>query len=170
MSNLVEAHAAAVKPSLATVPSPTAAVAEAARAEAEAAKKSGRLEAARRAEALAAAMAPAEPAMPEEAPPVLEDEYLEIARSLDRGMWIEFEDADAQLSFAKLAWISPLRGTYLFTNRQGQKAISITAEQLADQFRDNRARLVEAEPLIDRAFTSVISELTDRFELETASV
>ena len=31
----------------------------------------------------------------------------------------------------------------------------------------NRARLVEAEPLIDRAFTRVISELTDRFELET---
>jgi hypothetical protein len=161
MSNLVEAHAAAVKPSLSTVPSPTAAVAEAARAEAEAAKKSGNAEAAARAEALAAAMAPAEPAPAE---------YLEIARSLDRGMWIEFEDADGQLSFAKLAWISPLRGTYLFTNRQGQKAISITAEALAEQFRDNRARLVEAEPLIARAFTSVISELTDRFELETASV
>jgi hypothetical protein len=170
MANLVEAHAAAVKPSLATMPSPTAAVAEAARAEAEAAKKLGNAEAAARAEALAAAMAPAEPAVLEEGPAVLEDEYLEIARSLDRGMWIEFEDADAQLSFAKLAWISPLRGTYLFTNRQGQKAISITAEQLADQFRNNRARLVEAEPLIDRAFTSVISELTDRFELETASV
>ena len=85
-------------------------------------------------------------------------------------MWVEFEDADAQLSFAKLAWISPLRGTYLFTNRQGQKAVSMTAEELADQFRANRARLVEAEPLIDRAFTSVITELTDRFELETASV
>ncbi|MGE5171938.1 MAG: DUF1631 domain-containing protein [Rudaea sp.] len=170
MANLVEAHAAAVKPSLATMPSPTAAVAEAARAEAEAAKKSGNAEAAARAEALAAAMAPAEPSLPEEGPTVLEDEYLEIARSLDRGMWVEFEDADAQLSFAKLAWISPLRGTYLFTNRQGQKAVSITAEALADQFRNNRARLVEAEPLIDRAFTSVISELTDRFELETASV
>ena len=161
MANLVEAHAAAVKPSLATVPSPTTAIAEAARAEAQAAA---------RAEALAVAMEPAEPAELDFGPAVLEDEYLEIARSLDRGMWIEFEDADAQLSFAKLAWISPLRGTYLFTNRQGQKAISMTAEELADQFRANRARLVEAEPLIDRAFTSVISELTDRFELETASV
>jgi hypothetical protein len=170
MSNLVEAHAAAVKPSLATTPSPTAAVAEAARAQAEAAKASGDKEAAARAEALASAMAPAEPAVLEEMAPILEDEYLEIARSLDRGMWVEFEDADGQLSFAKLAWISPLRGTYLFTNRQGQKAVSMTAEDLAEQFRGNRARLVEAEPLIDRAFTSVISELTDRFELETASV
>ena len=170
MANLVEAHAAAVKPSLASVPSPTTAIAEAARAEAEVAKASGDAEAAARAEALAVAMEPAEPAELDLGPAILEDEYLEIARSLDRGMWVEFEDPDAQLSFAKLAWISPLRGTYLFTNRQGQKALSMTAEELADQFRANRARLVEAEPLIDRAFTSVISELTDRFELETASV
>ena len=170
MANLVEAHAAAVKPSLATVPSPTAAVAAAARAEAEVAKASGDAEAAARAEALAAAMAPADVAEPEAGPTILEDEYLDIARSLDRGMWVEFENEDGQLSFSKLAWISPLRGTYLFTNRQGQKAVSMTAEDLAEQFRGNRARLVEAEPLIDRAFTSVISELNDRFELETASV
>ena len=170
MANLVEAHAAAVKPSLAAVPSPTAAVAEAAKAEAAVAKASGDTEAAARAEALADAMAPAEPVQPDAGPAVLDDEYFEIANSLERGMWVEFEDADAQLSFAKLAWISPLRGTYLFTNRQGQRAVSMTAEELADQFRANRARLVEAEPLIDRAFTSVISELADRFELETASV
>src|SRR5690348_16949591 len=170
MANLVEAHAAAVKPSLASVPSPTTAIAEAARAEAVVAKASGDAEAAARAEALAHAMAPAEPATGDAGLDVVDDEFLEIARSLDRGMWVEFEDADAQLSFAKLAWISPLRGTYLFTNRQGQKALSMTAEELAEQFRANRARLVEAEPLIDRAFTSVISELADRFELETASV
>ena len=170
MANLVEAHAAAVKPSLAAVPSPTAAVAEAAKAEAEVAKASGDSEKAARAEALAAAMAPAEPARPDLGTEVLDDEYLEIARSMDRGMWVEFEDDDGQLSFAKLAWISPLRGNYLFTNRQGQRALSMTAEVLAEQFRANRARLVEAEPLIDRAFTRVISELSDRFELETASV
>jgi hypothetical protein len=170
MANLVEAHAAAVKPALATVASPTAAVAEAARAEAEVAKASGDTEGAARAEALAVAMAPAEPAALDIGPAVLDDEYLEIARSMDRGMWVEFEDDDGQLSFAKLAWISPLRGNYLFTNRQGQRALSMTADELATQFRSNRARLVEAEPLIDRAFSRVMSELTDRFELETASV
>jgi len=170
MANLVEAHAAAVKPGFASVASPTAAVAEAAKAEAQVAKAAGDVEAAARAEALALAMAPAEPAGVEAGPDVLEDEYLEIARSLDRGTWVEFEDEDGALSFAKLAWISPLRGTYLFTNRTGQKAVSMTAEALADQFRANRARLVEAEPLIDRALTSVITELQDRFELEAATV
>ncbi|HET7261317.1 MAG TPA: DUF1631 family protein [Casimicrobiaceae bacterium] len=166
MSHLVEAHAAAVKPSLASTPSPTAAMADAARADAAAAAASGDAAAAARAEALAAAMAPAERA--EEAAAVLDDEYLEIASSLERGQWVEFENEDGQISFAKLAWVSPLRGTYLFTNRQGQKAVSMTAEELAGQFRENRARLVEAEPLIDRAFTSVISELSGRYELAAA--
>ena len=95
-----------------------------------------------------------------EAPEVIDDNYLEIAQNLERGMWIEFEDEDGQLAFAKLAWVSPLRGTYLFTNRQGQKALSMTAEELAERFRADRARLVEAEPLIDRAFG--IDDAADR--------
>jgi hypothetical protein len=160
MTNLVESHAAAVKPSFAATASPTAAVAEAAKVQAEVAKASGDVVAAAKAEALAAAMAPAEPAKAEPAPALIDDEYLEIARNLERGVWVEFESEGGQLAFAKLAWVSPLRGTYLFTNRQGQKAMSMTAEELADRFRADRARLVEAEPLLDRALTSVISNMS----------
>jgi hypothetical protein len=167
MSNLVEAHAAAVKPSLAQTASPTAAVAEAAKAQAELAKAAGDEAAAAKAEALAAAMTQAEPEPIEPEREVVADDYLEIARSLERGMWIEFESDDGQLAFAKLAWISPLRGTYLFTNRQGQKALSMTAEELAERFRADRARLVEAEPLIDRAFSSMLTQIEEKYP-ETA--
>ena len=163
MSNLVEAHAAAVKPSLAHVDSPTAAVAEQAKAQAEVAKAAGDEAMATRAAALAEAMAPAPPAPVEPEREILDDEYLEIARHLERGMWVEFESDDGQLAFAKLAWVSPLRGTYLFTNRQGQKALSITAEELAGHFRSDKARLVEAEPLIDRAFSSMMAQMEDKF-------
>jgi hypothetical protein len=163
MSNLVEAHAAAVKPSLASDRSPTTAVAEAARAEAEIAKAAGDDAKAAKAEALADAMQQAVPEPIEAEREIIVDDYLEIARSLERGMWIEFESEDGQLAFAKLAWISPLRGTYLFTNRQGQKALSMTADELAERFRADRARVVEAEPLIDRAFTSMISQIEDKF-------
>jgi len=102
------------------------------------------------------------PEPPEPEREVIDDDYLEIARSMERGMWIEFESDDGQLAFAKLAWVSPLRGTYLFTNRQGQKALSMTAEELAERFRNDRARLVEAEPLIDRAFVSMMSQMQDK--------
>ena len=162
MANLVEAHAAAVKPSLAAERSPTAAVAEAAKAQAEVAKAAGDATLAAKAEALAEAMTDAVPEPPEPEREVIDDDYLEIARSMERGMWIEFESDDGQLAFAKLAWVSPLRGTYLFTNRQGQKALSMTAEELAERFRNDRARLVEAEPLIDRAFVSMMSQMQDK--------
>ncbi len=162
MANLVEAHAAAVKPSLAAERSPTAAVAEAAKAQAEMAKAAGDATLAAKAEALAEAMTDAVPEPPEPEREIIDDDYLEIARSMERGMWIEFESDDGQLAFAKLAWVSPLRGTYLFTNRQGQKALSMTAEELAERFRNDRARLVEAEPLIDRAFVSMMSQMEDK--------
>jgi hypothetical protein len=163
MSNLVEAHAAAVKPSLAAEAMPTTAVAAAAAAAAEVAHAKGDVETATKARALAEAMAPAPPLPPEPAVEVVQDHFADLAATLERGMWVEFEGDDGQLAFAKLAWVSPLRGTYLFTNRQGQKAVSLTADELADRFRSDRARLVEAEPLIDRAFVSMMASLEEKF-------
>ena len=34
---------------------------------------------------------------------------------------------------------------------------------LAERFRNDRARLVEAEPLVDRAFTSMMASLEEKF-------
>ena len=164
MSNLVEAHAAAVKPSLASTPLPTVAVAEAATAAAEQATAVGDIETATKARALAEAMTPAPQAPePEPVPEPVQDRFAEVAASLERGMWVEFEGEDGHLAFAKLAWVSPLRGTYLFTNRQGQKAVSLTADELAERFRTDRARLVEAAPLVDRAFVSMMAKLEEKF-------
>jgi hypothetical protein len=138
-------------------------VAEAAKAEAELAKAAGDDEAAAKAEELVAAMTIAEPVPVVDPDAVaIDDQFLEIAQSLERGMWVEFEDDDGQLSFSKLAWVSPLRGTYLFTNRQGQTALSMSADEMAARFRNDRARLVEAEPLVDRAFTSMMAGFNDR--------
>ena len=164
LSNLVEAHAAAVKPSLASTPLPTVAVAEAATAAAEQATAKGDIETANKARALAVAMTPAPQAPePEPVPEPVQDRFAEVAASLERGMWVEFEGEDGHLAFAKLAWVSPLRGTYLFTNRQGQKAVSLTADELAERFRTDRARLVEAAPLVDRAFVSMMAKLEEKF-------
>jgi len=165
MANLVEAHAASVKPTVVTTALGTQSVAEQATAEAEQAKADGDDEKAAKAAALAEAMTQATPEPPKEHE-VVEDQFLEIAQDLERGTWIEFEADDGQLQFAKLAWISPLRGTYLFTNRQGLKALSMNAEELADRFRTDRARLVEAAPLIDRAFGSVMASFAENLPAE----
>ena len=42
--------------------------------------------------------------------------------------------------------------------------MSMTAEELADRFRADRARLVEAEPLLDRALVNVITNLSHQMD------
>jgi hypothetical protein len=89
-----------------------------------------------------------------------DDQYHELAESMARGMWVEFTEESGVLVFAKLSWVSPLRGKYLFTHRNGLKAFSLTREELAQRFREDSARPVEAEPLLDRAFSDVMSRLS----------
>jgi predicted RNA-binding Zn ribbon-like protein len=88
------------------------------------------------------------------------DQYHELAETMTRGMWVEFTEENDALVFAKLSWVSPLRGKYLFTHRNGLKAFSLTREELAQRFRDDTARPVESEPLLDRAFSDVMSRLS----------
>ena len=88
------------------------------------------------------------------------DRYDGLVDSLSRGMWVEFTEESGILVFAKLTWVSPLRGKYLFTHRNGSKAFSLTRDELAARFRNDTAQPVETEPLLDRAFSDVRSRLS----------
>ncbi len=88
-----------------------------------------------------------------------EDVFTEIANAMERGMWIEMQDDHGKLKIAKLSWISPQRTTYLFTTRQGHKAASVSPPKLAEWFRDDRARMLESEPIVDRALNQLLNEL-----------
>ncbi len=80
-------------------------------------------------------------------------------RELKRGTWIEFTLDDHSTLRAKLAWVSPLRGTYLFTNRLGERAVSINASGLAHKLRQGQARIVDSVALVDRAVSSLFERL-----------
>ncbi len=82
-----------------------------------------------------------------------------IVKNIKRGTWIELEQENGEILRAKLAWVSPLRGVYLFTNRLGQRAISINASGLAAKFRDGRVRIIDNVPLMDRAVSGLIGRL-----------
>jgi hypothetical protein len=88
-----------------------------------------------------------------------DDPFHEIALSMERGMWIEMQDDVGKLKLAKLSWVSPQRTTLLFTTRQGHKAASLTPVQLAEWFREDRARVLDSEPVVDRALNRLLSEL-----------
>jgi hypothetical protein len=82
-----------------------------------------------------------------------------LVRQLKRGTWIEFMLDDKSTLRAKLAWVSPLRGTYLFTNRLGERAVSINAAGLAQKLRDGNAKIVDNVALIDRAVSCLFDRL-----------
>lgn len=87
------------------------------------------------------------------------DPFDQAAASLQRGSWVEFLQDDGQSIKAKLAWISPMKNMYLFTNRQGLNAMSIKLSGLASKFRNHTARLIEDEALVDRAVNNMLDTL-----------
>ncbi|WJW75250.1 DUF1631 domain-containing protein [Thiohalobacter sp. IOR34] len=88
-----------------------------------------------------------------------DDEFVEMARNLAQGTWVEFTADDGQTSRARLTWVSPVTGSFLFTNRQGLKAAEMTLQGLAAEFRRGTARPIENAPLFERAVNSLLDGL-----------
>jgi uncharacterized protein DUF1631 len=83
-----------------------------------------------------------------------------IWTNLARGTWVELADAQRGAWRARLTWISPNKGVYLFTNpASGRRALSISPEALAEKMRLGEARVIDATPLVGRAVGSMLEGL-----------
>jgi len=87
------------------------------------------------------------------------DIHLQQVSALGRGDWVEFGQAEGSPARARLSWVSPQRGIFLFTNPRSPRATSISQEALAYQFRTGMARIVADEPLFERAVNGVLGSL-----------
>jgi hypothetical protein len=104
-------------------------------------------------------MAQAEDSTPtsdETAPP---DQYLLLARSLEVGDWVEFQSFRGTRKTLRLGWVSKYRGVYLFTNRQGDNALTLATTSLAGHLRKGTARVLSQDPLTDRAVAQVLEQV-----------
>ena len=94
-------------------------------------------------------------ALPEPSNDASFDPFRELVKQMERNQWIEMSDEKGALTYAKLAWMSPQGTTYLFTTRHGRKAASLSPEELAEWFRTDKARMIESEPIVDRALAGM---------------
>ena len=88
------------------------------------------------------------------------DPFRELVKQMERNQWIEMSDEKGAVTYAKLAWMSPQGTTYLFTTRHGRKAATLSPQELADWFRTDKARMIESEPIVDRALAGMFQTAT----------
>ncbi|MBN8895170.1 MAG: DUF1631 domain-containing protein [Rhodanobacter sp.] len=81
-------------------------------------------------------------------------------QALQPGNWLEFTLDDEAPARAKLSWISPMSGRYLFVNRRGLKVADYAPRELAGLFADGKARVLAANALFDRAMTAIVGKLS----------
>ncbi|MDO8652736.1 MAG: DUF1631 family protein [Undibacterium sp.] len=80
---------------------------------------------------------------------------------LERGVWLSFVQQNDSTARYKLAWVSPKRTRYIFTNRQGHDAFSISGEELVDKFRSGLATLIISDSVVDRALIEALRDPTE---------
>lgn len=91
--------------------------------------------------------------------PEVRDE-LERIHALKPGIWLEFSSQDEHFERAKLSWISPMSGRYLFVNRRGLKVADYSPYELAIMMTDGRARILASNALFDRAMDAIVDRLS----------
>lgn len=103
----------------------------------------------------------ATPDLPQRAvkPAQASDEHSKIVSELTEGSWIELHDSEENATQARLSYISPIKGTYLFVTREGRKVGEYSLYQLAREFRTGKASLMNAAPLFDRAMSNLVGSL-----------
>jgi len=81
-------------------------------------------------------------------------------QALQAGTWLEFNLANEAMTRAKLSWISPMSGRYLFVNRRGLKVADYSPQELAVLLADGHAIVLAGNALFDRAMTAIVGRLS----------
>lgn len=92
---------------------------------------------------------------------VTDDEFVDVVHQLERGIWIEFTQENAQIARVRLAWVSPMRSLYIFTASEKEKSFSVSAKNLEQAFREKRAQILQLDKVVDRALQEALATLPD---------
>ncbi|MDE2156983.1 MAG: DUF1631 domain-containing protein [Xanthomonadaceae bacterium] len=98
--------------------------------------------------------------MDEPAPVPMDTPEWRRVQALQPGTWLEFCLADEPMTRAKLSWISPMSGRYLFVNRRGLKVADYEPQELAVLLARGQATILASNALFDRAMNAIVDRLS----------
>ena len=87
----------------------------------------------------------------------IEDDFTLRVRAMNKGDWVEFHHEDGTFLWARLGWMSDIKNTYLFSDRDGMNSFSISLHRLADKLRRGEAELVEHKSITESAFGKLMT-------------
>jgi hypothetical protein len=90
-----------------------------------------------------------------------DDEAMQLVMRLEAGSMLELMKDDGALFCYKLGWVSEAKTRFLLTNRLNSAPLIVTAKYLAQRYRLGKMRLMEHEPLMDRALGSLLDALQE---------
>ncbi|MGK0170812.1 MAG: hypothetical protein ACI9W2_002539, partial [Gammaproteobacteria bacterium] len=96
-------------------------------------------------------------------------DYDAVADALQVGTWVELEINDGKSMRARLSWINQATGMYLFTDRRGLAVAQRTHQSLLLELQREAVRILESEPLYDRAVSHLLERLKNEPEHSLAS-
>ncbi len=101
----------------------------------------------------------------------IDDEHHMTAKNLKTGEWIEFltETENSRNIQAKLSWISPISHKLLFVNSRGVKVTDKSIDELAHDFRQKVARILQQVPIFERALNAIAKKMENESKLSTES-
>jgi len=88
-----------------------------------------------------------------------DENYLQQAKGLEIGSWVEFTDTSSKNLVARLSWKSKVTGNLVFVNRQGHKVRNCTINGFAMELRAGRAKCVESLSAFDRAIYTIMTKM-----------
>ncbi|EIL95519.1 DUF1631 domain-containing protein [Rhodanobacter sp. 115] len=85
---------------------------------------------------------------------------LQLVGELRPGTWLEFTSRNETPERAKLSWISPMSGRYLFVNRRGLKVADYSPHELARALAAGQVQVLDSSALFDRAMDAIVGRLS----------
>lgn len=92
--------------------------------------------------------------------PLIDTPEMQLVAEFKPGIWLEFMSGPETIERAKLSWISPMSGRYLFVNRRGLKVADYAPHELANALASGTARVLDSTALFDRALDAIVGRLS----------
>ena len=87
------------------------------------------------------------------------EDFLEQAKALEIGSWVEFIESQSKTLMARLSWKSNVTGNFVFVNRQGHKVRNMTMSAFASELKDGRVKFIESSSVFDRAIHTIMTKM-----------